>query len=114
MVTTTRTPQIFGSIQPEAGVLTLLALMAPDQNAYGSVFVANVNDVITDKARIVVKTQDAVLDLSQYLLYDTEIEPNFSIQLANIGLNSGDQIWGYSENGFITFNMTGEKITSTL
>jgi hypothetical protein len=109
----TRTPQIFGSIQPAAGVLTLLAVMVVGQNAYGSVFVANVNDLITDKARIAVKNQDAVLDLSQYLLYDTEVEPNFSIQLANIGLNSGDQIWGYSENGFITFNMTGEKITST-
>lgn len=113
MGTITRTPQIFGSIQPEAGVLTLLATMVPGENAYGSVFVANVNDIITDKARIVVKPAEDPLDPSQYLLYDTEIEPNFSIQLSNIGLDSGDQMWGYSENGLITFNMTGEKLTNT-
>lgn len=90
----------------------MLAIILPGQNAYGNVFVANVNDAITDRVRIAVKNYNDDFDPSQYLLYDTEIDPNFSIQLANIGLNSGDQVWGYSEHGLITFNMTGEKITN--
>jgi hypothetical protein len=99
----TREPHIFGSVQPTAGELRELAYMDLDQNAYGSIFISNTNDTTPDKVRLAVKP-----------LMDLFLDPSYSIQIANIGLDYGCRIYGYSQNGFVNFNMTGDLIRTIL
>lgn len=109
----TREPHIFGSIQPKAGVLHRLAYMDLDQNAYGSVFISNTNPTGWDRVRLaVLPLVDEQLPVSgkHYILYDLFLDPSYSIQLAYIGLDYGDSIYGYSENGYVSFNMTGDLL----
>lgn len=109
----TREPHIFGSVQPQAGELRELAVMDLDQNAYGSVFISNISEVSSDRVRLAIKPlEDELLPVSgeHYILYDLFLDPSYSIQLAYIGLNNGDKIYGYSLNGHVNFNMTGDLI----
>jgi hypothetical protein len=113
----TREPHIFGSVQPTAGELRELAYMDLDQNAYGSIFISNTNDTTPDKVRLAVKPlidEDQPVSGKHYIIYDLFLDPSYSIQIANIGLDYGCRIYGYSQNGFVNFNMTGDLIRTIL
>ena len=113
----TREPNIFGSVQPPAGELRILAAINLNQNAYGSVFISNISETTSDRVRLAVKPlQDEDLPVSgeHYILYDLYMDPSYSIQLPYVGLDYGDKIYGYSQNGHINFNMTGDMIRNIL
>ena len=109
----TRQPTIFGSVQPTAGELQQLAVMELGQNAYGSVFISNSSHSSSDRVRLAVKPridEESPVSGKHYILYDLYLDPSYSIQLANIGLDYGDRIYGYSLYGHVNFNMTGDLI----
>ena len=110
MTYATLLPKIVGSAQPEAGVLTTVTEIAANSNAYGSVFVANVSDTTVETVRLLVKPTEDPVGPHQYLLWDTPIEPNGMVIIANIGLNGGEQLMASSAQGLATFNLTGDQI----
>lgn len=113
----TREPNIFGSVKPDAGKLQQLAYIDLDKNAYGSVFISNTSDSTSDRVRLAIKPlvdEDLPVSGKHYIIYDLFLDPSYSIQIANIGLNFGDRIYGYSQNGNVTFNMTGDLIRNNL
>lgn len=104
-------PQLAGGVQPISDTLTVIATVGPGSNIYGTIFVVNISDGITEKVRLALRPSGSpsVQD-EQYILYDSDIEPNNIVQLSNIALNSGDSVVGWSDNGLAVFNVTGDEI----
>jgi len=106
-------PQIFGSIFPPAGELTLLATMDLNQNAYGTVVITNTSGSVVERARIAIqplKDTDKPIEPHNYIAYDLRMPQHYTIQLPNIALSNGDKIWGYSLYGNLSFMMSGDQI----
>jgi hypothetical protein len=99
-------PELFGSIQPEPGVLTLLITIAVNNAACINVFMAN-NETYQDRVRLLAKPAADVISDAQYLLYDTPITAGQTVILSNIFVNVGDQLYVQSEQGATAFNATG-------
>jgi hypothetical protein len=110
MTYATRLPKIVGSAQPSAGVLTSVTVIDNNSNAYGSVFVANVSDSTVETVRLLIRPAEDALGPHQYLLWDTPIEPQGMLIIANIGLQGGAQLMASSAQGQATFNLTGDQI----
>lgn len=99
-------PEIFGSAQPVPDVLTLMVTIPANHGACVNVFMAN-NGSYQDHVRLLVKPASDVISDAQYLLYGTPITAEQTVILSNIFINSGDQIYVWSEQGATAFNATG-------
>lgn len=106
----TLNPYLAGGVQPLSGTLTVISTIDNDKNIFGTVFVANVGEEI-DRVRVALRPAGTVtVSDEQYVLYDTEVQPNYMLQLSNIALNGLDSLIGYSEKGLAVFNLTGDEI----
>lgn len=104
-------PYLAGGVQPISDTLTVISTVSEGKNIYGTLFIANVSSSLSERVRVALKPVDQpTVDLEQYILYDTDLPPNYMLQLSNIGLNSQDSVVGYSENGFAVFNFTGDEV----
>jgi hypothetical protein len=104
-------PQLVGGVQPISDTLTVVATVGPSANIYGTIFVVNISDGVVEKVRLALRPNGSVsVSDDQYILYDSDIEPNNIVQLSNIALNSGDSVVGWSGNGLAVFNFTGDEI----
>jgi hypothetical protein len=99
-------PEIFGSSQPEPGVLTLMVTIPTNNPSCLNVFMAN-NESYEDHVRVLVRPATTTITDAQYLLYGTPIIAGHTVILSNIFLNVGDQIHVWSELGATAFNATG-------
>jgi hypothetical protein len=107
-------PNLIASYQPYSDTLTVITTIPDNSNAYGSMFITNVDDQTIDYVRLAIKHSTDIFGDQNYLLYDTPIFPNNMFQLSNIALSAGDQVIVYSRNGLSSFNMTGNIILNIL
>lgn len=99
-------PEIYGTVQPEPETLTVVVTGPTNRPGQVNVFIAN-NETYEDRVRVLVKVGEAVMNDSQYLLYDTEIIAGHTVILSNIFVNEGDQIIVWSLQGATAFTVSG-------
>lgn len=99
-------PEIFGTVQPQAGLLTrmIISTMHPGQV---TMFITN-NESFRDQVRVLLLPAGVSnIQDSQYICYDTPIVAGHSVNLSNIFINQNDQIWVYSTQGATAFTVSG-------
>jgi hypothetical protein len=103
-------PKIFGTRQPFSGQLSQIALIGDNQNAVVTVFITNTSGANPAIIRLAIKPQAETTDPKHFLLYNTTISPKETVLMPNICLGPNSEVYGYSNTGSVTFNITGEKI----
>lgn len=103
-------PNLLGSGQPFSGEITQIAIIPFQSNAYGTVFIANTSTTQSCLVRLAVKNFFELLADRHYILFDTEVVAQGMLIIPNLGLNSEDQVLGYSNTGTASFNVTGDTI----
>lgn len=99
-------PEIFGTIQPEPDTLTVVVTNAPNRPGQVNMFITN-NETYLDRVRVLLRPQGAIIQGSQYILYDTPIIAGHTVTISQIFVDEGDQIIVYSQAGASTFTVSG-------
>jgi hypothetical protein len=108
----TLAPQIFGTRQPFSGQLTQMVRIGGQGNAYVNVFMLNTSQTDYSTVRLAIKPTNEVTEAKHYLLYDVVLAPLETVIIPSIGLGPNNEMYGYSDNGATTFNITGEQINN--
>ena len=102
--------KILGQSKPAATTNTTLYTVPASTQANVNVFVSN-QAAGDDKVRVAVTKSGNALATSNYLVYDTIIPPNSSLNLTGIALATGDFVTVYCTGGNCSFNATGIEIS---
>ena len=102
--------KILGQVKPAAITNTILYTVPASTQADANIFAAN-QGAGEDKVRIAVTKSGSILAPTNYLIYDTVIAGNSTLNLTGLALAAGDFITVYSENGTTSFNATGIEIS---
>lgn len=105
---------VLGQSLPPMGVLTVLYTVGSEiQTVISSVVICN-QSANQGKYRISIAVAGDVDDLSQYLCYDTVVNPNDStIWTSGLTMGPDDELRVQSNNGQIAFSCYGDEITGT-
>ena len=99
----------FAQVLPIASTNTTLFTVPGNTTAFGTIFCSNSN-LAVDSVRVAIVPSGNVVSNSNWLSYDTVIPANYPIYLQEIGLNAGDNVVVYSQNGTTSFTFTGVPI----
>ena len=102
--------KILGQSKPAAATPTVLYTVPGSTQANVNIFISNQASGV-DSVRLAVTKSGNSLATSDYLLYDTPIQPNSSLNITGIALAAGDFITVYSSGGNSSFNATGIEIS---
>jgi hypothetical protein len=101
---TVTTPKILGQSKPL--VATILYTVPVNTQAQVTIFSAN-QSTNMDNLTIALIPSGQTLGAARYIAYRTPLIGNGILAMSSIGLNTGDQIYVFSNNGNISFTATG-------
>jgi flagella basal body P-ring formation protein FlgA len=102
--------KVLGQSKPAAATPTTLYTVPASTQANVNVFISN-QAAGNDMVRVALTKSGNSLAASNYLVYDTPIPPNSSLNLTGIALATGDFITIYCTSGNCSFNATGIEIS---
>ena len=102
--------KVLGQSKPAAATPTTLYTVPASTQANVNVFISN-QAAGNDMVRVALTKSGNSLAASNYLVYDTPIPPNSSLNLTGIALATGDFITVYCTSGNCSFNATGIEIS---
>ena len=106
------TPILLGTGQPDAGMNQTIVTIRPDSNAYMNIYITNTDSENYEFIKVAVKPGADDLADQHWIAYDTPIYPSKLFVLADIGLGPSDEVVVSSQNGYATFNVTGNYFTN--
>jgi len=101
--------KILGQSTPASTTDTTIYTVPTSCQAQCSVLIAN-RTTSNDKFRIAIVPQGSTLDNKHYIAYDVSITPGQFVQVSEIYINTGDFIVVRSENGNVSFSVTGMEM----
>ena len=102
--------RILGRVKPDAITNTILYTVPAGTQANVNLFIANQGPG-EDQVRVALTPSGSVLAATDYIIYNTTIQGNSSINLTGIALATGGFITVYSLNGTTSFVATGIEIS---
>lgn len=102
-------PTLVGGGKPNPGEELVIVVARPNLAYYVNIHVANTNSGTEDYSKVAVVPAGETLGPKHWISFDTVVTPNNLYILPNIGLGPQDQVIVSSTNGFLTFNVTGNK-----
>ncbi len=104
------TNKVLGQSKPVAATPTTLYTVPAATQANINIFIAN-QAAGPDTVRVALTKSGNSLNVSNYLVYDSQLQANASLNITGIALAAGDFITVYSSGGNSSFNATGIEIS---
>ena len=102
--------KILGQLKPTAATPTTLYTVPALTQANVNLFISNQAAGI-DNVRVAITKSGQVLGVTNYLVYDTSVPANASMNITGIALAAGDFITAYCTSGNCSFVATGIEIS---
>jgi hypothetical protein len=106
---TTYDPALLGGGKPLPGQNLVIVVARPEFGYYVNIHVSNTNNFADDFARVAVVPAGATLGPEHWISFDTRVPSRQLYILPNVGLGGQDQVIASSQNGYLSFNVTGSK-----
>jgi hypothetical protein len=101
--------KILGQSKPPAATNTPLYTVQSLLQANVNIFIAN-QAAGPDSIRVAITKSGSVLNIKDYLVYDTSLQANSSMNITGLALAAGDFITIYCTSGNCSFNACGIEI----
>jgi len=102
--------KILGQSKPAAATNTTLYTVPVGMQANINIFISNQANG-PDSVRVAITKSGAVLNVKDYLMYNTQLQANSAMNITGLALAAGDFITVYSTSGNCSFNACGIEIT---
>lgn len=109
MTETVYDPSFLGGGKPLPAEELIIVVARPEYGYYVNIIVSNTNSGSKDYSRVAVVPAGSALAPEHWISFDTPVHPNFFYTLPNVGLGPQDTVIVSSTNGYLSFNVTGNK-----
>lgn len=105
------TSKILGQNKPAAATPVDLYTVPGSTQAEANLYICNQNINTSDKYRVALRLGGEVLDVKQYIAYDSEIPGGSTYIITGLAFGAGDVVTVRSTNGDVSFNLIGLEVT---